>query len=405
MGYMFEAEIDAIMHAVRARTIGEEDSITLRKVLAARIHPAIAAYFRAEVEKKLRDERAHEFRSKRFPYAHPEVVSLQRQIDVLLVQHYTFDRSEFETLLDQSVHFEFNYLCRPQWTLLNFIMGDQRRTPVTAVERKLQYCIDYRYFAEFIKRTIDERGQTEITYEEFKALLEKIDRAVIAEHTSAELARMLRALSAFVDLGHPEAPNGNAHLPINAAIVFFEDKRMQELTARLEEERDRNGRATITLDELGRTIQEVRAASAMESPLPEPAAPEIMPEAPLVPAVSANGPAALAPAPTMPAEPPPSTLATEKAVPEGSSVGDLISVSDLFSAAEQKKFIRQLFGKDDWAFQTAVEELDQLQTWQETSHFLDNLFTVHQVDPFSEPAVEFTDRLYTRFFPHATDEA
>ncbi len=401
MGYMFEAEIDAIMHAVRARTIGEEDAITLRAVLGARIHPAIAAYFRAEVEKKLRDERAHEFRSKKFPYAHPEVVSLQHQIDTLLVQHYTFDRSEFDTLLDQSVHFEFNYLCRPQWTLLNFIMGDQRRTPVSAVERKLQYCTDYRYFSEFIKRTIDERGQTEITYEEFKALLDRIDQAVIAEHTSAELARMLRALSAFVDLGHPESPNGQARLPINAAVVFFEDKRMTELTARLEEERDRNRRNEIALDELGRIIQEVRAASAPESTFPDagtdlPPVDIIPPEPP---------PVASSAAPAVVEETQASAQLATNSAPVVSSVAGLASVYDLLTAAEQKKFIRLLFDKDEYTFHAAMAGLDALRSWQETSHFLDTLFTAQQVDPFSEPAVHFTDRLYTRFFPHEAREA
>jgi hypothetical protein len=40
MGYIFEQEIESIINAVRANTIGEEDQVLLKRVLAADIHPA-----------------------------------------------------------------------------------------------------------------------------------------------------------------------------------------------------------------------------------------------------------------------------------------------------------------------------------------------------------------------------
>ena len=407
MGYIFEAEIDSIINGVRARTIGEEDSISLRQVLASAVHPAVKAYFRAEVEKQLRDERAHEFRSKKFPYAHPEVVSLQRQIDLLLVQYYQFDRAEFETLLDQSVHFQFNYLCRPQWTLLSFILGDQRRIPVVQLERKLQYCVDYGYFPELIKRYIDDRGLAEISYEEFKSLLAKIDREIVAQHTSAELARMMRALFAFVDEGKHRAQDGGVQpqLPTNAAIVFFEDKQMSDITRRLEQERDQNNRTEVSLHELADLIEQVRTgdsdATAIYEPSKFPVQPE--PQAEIVPADEEHPADGSQPGMTAghiaPAEngtsPEPAQLKETRQV----SPEEFLSVFDLFSPSEQKKFIRTIFGRDERAFRAALDELSRLESWQETSHFLDTLFVAQQVDPFGEPAVHFTDRLYTRFFP------
>ena len=143
MGYIFEQEIESIINAVRANTIGEEDQVLLKRVLAADIHPALKAYFKAEVERKLESARAAEVRSGNFPYGMPEVASLQKQIDLVLVYHYHFTRQEFETLLEESVYFQFNYLCRPQWTLLNFIVGDVRSVQASIVEKKLRYCIDY----------------------------------------------------------------------------------------------------------------------------------------------------------------------------------------------------------------------------------------------------------------------
>lgn len=66
MGYIFEAEIESIIHAVRVKTIGEEDDVFLKKILSANIHPAIKVYFKAEVEKTLSQERGLEYRSKKF---------------------------------------------------------------------------------------------------------------------------------------------------------------------------------------------------------------------------------------------------------------------------------------------------------------------------------------------------
>ncbi|MGB2867264.1 MAG: hypothetical protein WBD36_02335 [Bacteroidota bacterium] len=165
MGYIFESEIESIIQAVRSKTIGEGDTITLREFLNRDVHPAIRAYVKAEIEKGLQQERSLEIRSKKFPYSHPEIMSLQHQIDLLLIQHYQFTRQEFDSLLDEAVHFQFNYLCRPQWTLVNFIFGDQRRISTSTIENKLFYCVGYTYFVDLIKHYIVEHGLTEMTYE------------------------------------------------------------------------------------------------------------------------------------------------------------------------------------------------------------------------------------------------
>ena len=201
-----------------------------------------------------------EYRSKKFSYSLPEVRSLEEQIDLVLIQNYNFSLQEFESLLDESVHFQFNYLCRPQWTLLNFIVGDQRRVASAIIEKRLRYCVDYTYFPELIKRYIADHGLAEVTYEEFKSLIEKIDHEVVSRHSSLELAHMTRALFDFVESGKmvPQVEFEQQTLPINAAIVFFEDKKYPEIYTRLESERDHNRVIQITADRLADIIEIVR---------------------------------------------------------------------------------------------------------------------------------------------------
>jgi len=259
MGYIFETEIDQIIHTVRGQTIGEDESITLRDIIVSPIHPALKAYFRAEVGEILKKERTGEVRSKRFPYWHPEVVSLQHQIDLLLEYHYEFTQDEFSSVLDEAVHFQFNYLCRPQFTLVQYIIGDRRRVPVSEVFQKLERCVEYEYFPDLIRRYCEVRGLAEVTYEEFRSLLLRIDTEVVSRHDADELAAMTRGLISFVDFGRatPHDDRNQPTLTTNAAIVFYEDKGLEDVTARLERERDTEQKELITLDELKEILREV----------------------------------------------------------------------------------------------------------------------------------------------------
>jgi hypothetical protein len=412
MGYIFESDIISIINTVRAKTIGVEDGIVLKRVLTADIHPAIKAYFKAEVEKILSQERGLEHRSKRLPYSLPEAVSLQQRIDMLLVQNYHFGRQECESLLDESVHFQFNYLCRPQWTLLNFIVGEQRRVASEIIEKRLRYCVDYRYFPEIIGRYIVDHGLAEVTYEEFKSLLERIDREVMAQHSSLELAHMTRALFEFVESGkmEPSAEFEKQTLPVNAAVVFFDDKQRADIRTRLEFERDHNALARITADRLADIIEIVRTgderATAAPAHPPDSASAEERQE-------KTDAGRASAVAADEPYESGETVVERSGGIPEPGSgpaaeenesraSGPILNekqnvLINLFHDDERVVLIEKLLAGNEDAFLTLMSEIGGLQTWEEIAHYLDALFLAYDVDPFNPAAVMLTDRLFTHF--------
>ena len=412
MGFIFEAEIESIIHAVHIKTIGEDDGIVLKKILSAEIHPAVKAYFKAEVEKTLMQERRLEYRSKKFSYSLPEVRSLEEQIDLLLVQNYNFSLQEFESLLDESVHFQFNYLCRPQWTLLNFIVGEQRRVSSETIEKRLKYCVDYTYFPELIKRYIADHGLAEVTYEEFKLLLEKIDHEVVVQHSSLELAHMTHALFDFVESGKmvPQVEFEQQTLPINAAIVFFEDKNISEICTRLELERDHNRVLQVTADRLADIIEVVRTGNedatahlSASLKLPSEAQQQVNEQESTIIIDSAG----------LVQETIDDAQAVEKAVQPKTPLlvfgendekylastpsAKQKEIFDLFPDEESTIIVRKLFSNDEPAFRGAVTEISLLRTWEQVAQYLDKLFLVNQTDPFSAEAVSFTDKLYAHF--------
>lgn len=388
MGFIFETEIATIMNTVRVRTIAESDTIQLKDVLLAEIHPAIKAYFKAEVEKLLQQERQKEIRSKRFSYGQPEVAGLQRQIDLLLVNFYQFDQQEFESLLDEAVHFEFNFLCRPQWTLQEFMFENRRTVGVGEAIRKFRYCVEYNYLAELFKRYVTDRGLAELNYEEFKGLIARIDKEIVDRHSCIELAKLLKPMLEFIEVGIPDTPMSETGpvLPINAAIVFFEDKNMDDIRKELEEERDTKSRMNISLPEL-----EIVIARARNEEIP------VHSEEEIVTKKKERSEAEAGPGMSEPMEP--AAVAVEEPVTPVSVIPmpELEDVYSLFTVKDQKLFVRKLFSKDEVEFRNALDKLNPLKTWKEASFVLDQIFTQQNVDPFSKEAILLTEKLFGRY--------
>ncbi|MCX6134795.1 MAG: hypothetical protein NTU47_13360 [Ignavibacteriales bacterium] len=404
------------MTAVRSRTIGEAESIRLKDILSAELHPAVKAYFKARVQQMLQQERQTEVRSKKFPYSLREVLRMQEQIDLLLVHNYVFGQHDFALMLDHAVHFQFNFLCRPQWTLLNFIFENQRRRPTSDIRRKLRYCVDYSYYAEIIKRYIEERGLAEMTYEEFTELLEKIDREIVPRHTSVELALMTRPILRFIASANltPGQEPSEPKIPINAAIVFFEDKKLNDIKERLETERDRNEITGLSLRELASFIEKVRTKNEdAEVEFPEAQAPEEpaakteespKPKEPVTEAVKApkapikiysdfvEDEPFLLPQPEQPD-------VLEGFDGEPVPPGELVNLHSLFSPSEEKTFIKKVFQKDDLLFRESLDQLNRMADWKEASTYLQQVFITNDVDPFSEVGILFTDKVQRRFLP------
>ncbi len=390
MGFIFESEIIAVMNTVRARTIGEEDGVKMKDVLAADIHPAIKAYFKAEVEKLLQQERKKEVRSARFPYGLPEVKGLQRQIDLLLVHQYEFDRQEFESILDESVHFQFNFLCRPRWTLQEFLFENRRIASVGEILRKLRYCVEYRYLGEVFKRYVTDRGLAEVGYEEFRSLIERIDSEVVARHSTTELAQVLKPLVDFIELGIPETRVSETGpvLPINAAIVFFEDKDMDDVRVALEKARDKNNLAEVSIADLADLIREARG----EAP-PEPVKKADAPSVPAEEVIPGKERGQKGPDAERAVEVPQNGEGATNDVP----LREIADIYSLFNLKEQKLLVRKLFKKDEVEFRNALDRLNATSTWKQASLVLDEVFSSQNVDPFSKEAVLFTDKVFARY--------
>jgi hypothetical protein len=259
----------------------------------------------------------------------------------------------------------------------------------------------------------------EVTYEEFKTLIEKIDQEVVARHSSLELAHMTRALFDFVESGKtvPQVEFEQQTLPINAAIVFYEDKKNPEICARLEFERDRNHLLQITADRLADIIEIVRTgnenATAHLSASPiipsnsiqhvnEPASTIIVDDTELVREIIDG--TQVAEKSVQPKTPLLVFGENDEKYLASTPSAKQKEILDLFPEEEFALIVRKLFANDELAFRGAITEISLLREWEQVAQYLDKLFQINQIDPFSEEAVGFTDKLYTHFHSSIANE-
>jgi hypothetical protein len=73
------------------------------------------------------------------------------------------------------------------------------------------------------------------------------------------------------------------------------------------------------------------------------------------------------------------------------------SLELLIDDDERKRFIRKLFNGDEAYYSVIIQTLDKMTSWKEASLYIDEIFLMNGVDPYSSDSVHFTDKVYSRF--------
>ena len=376
---MFEKETEQLIGAVRQATIGDAKAIGLREIFESNIPASVKVFFRAEVESMLDAERKPETRSGRFKYDLPEITMLQEQISALLIHNFIFQKDDFETTLDKCVHFMLNYLCRPQWTLNSFLFEESGRASSSQILKKLRYCRDYSYFPDILRKYFGQRGVGEITLEEGRNLIARIDAEVVKGHTSTELAQITVPLFEFIAYARSHKLSATPRtIPTRALIYFFEDKKMSSLCERLSREREVNNVKEMSFHQLANMLEKMRtgdehASLFDENSEPLPAGDDSALDLPVMPGVSER----ISVARQASTEPP-------KPLPP------------VFSLEEERSIIKYVFHQNEEAFRAAMTEALTAAAWDEAALTIDHYFLMNDVEPFTKEAILFTNRLQNR---------
>lgn len=362
---MFSYETEHIIRKVQNKILGERDSITLRSILSAPIHNAIKVYFRADVANKHGSP-------KRFHTEHSaDIDNLKSEIDLLLPSNFTFDKDTFLSLLTDAVHFQFNYLCRPRWTMKEFFFHNSSTLTVPELKQGFNYFSAYDYYPKVLFPYLQKKNITQIDSTTFDDIILRIDKLVLGDATFDDFATLLRPLSDFIRYGRDD---DNDAIPEHALTLFFVDKKFEHISSYLESTLQRERIEQITIDKLRDYLSDMPVEDTPKKELTD------------------NG-----------TEEQPVIEEPFEEEPEIEGIIDETNKSTipplelLIEEDERKRFIRKLFNGDAAYFDVVVQTLNNISSWKEASLYIDEIFLVNGVDPYSTDAVNFTDKVYTRF--------
>jgi hypothetical protein len=363
---VLELETDQIVGVIGQKTIAQAPSISLKEVLASDAHPAVRAFFRADVEAMLLEEYRASVRTSRFNHDHADVKSAQAGLNSALVLHYVFQRKEYLSRLADAVRLLANFLVRPQWTLTGVVFEKDPAISVESLRRLLNYFAPYGYLKEVIFRYAADRKVSAFTREEFSTLLWKIDAALVRRKSGQELADILLPLYEFFDYPRNTAKNA---VPVKALIKFFEDKGLTDVQTRLEGEMAQ-GLDGLTLESLAPILDDVRTTSSGFT------------------------------AERTELKPPEQPASDAGRGDQGTAAGrGGPDIATAIQDGEKKKFIRKIFKQEDAKYDEAVRELSAMPGWKEASRYIDEIFIRNDVDPYSGEAERFIEIVFQQFHP------
>ena len=258
---MFSYETEHIIRKIQNRILGTRDSVTLRLILSAPVHDAIKVYFRASVADKHGS-------TKRFHTEHTgDIESIQSDIDLLLPSNYTFNKDTFTSLLTDAVHFQFNYLCRPRWTMKEFFFHNSSSLTVPELKQGFLYFSAYNYYPKVFFRYLQKKHIHEVARDEFDGIILKIDKLVLGDATPDDFANLLLPLANFIAYGRED---GDDSIPEHAIALFFGDKGFNHIRHRLESTLQSRHIEKVTIDELRTYLSEMPVEDTAQEEITDP---------------------------------------------------------------------------------------------------------------------------------------
>ncbi|MCB0279993.1 MAG: hypothetical protein KDD94_10840, partial [Calditrichaeota bacterium] len=380
---------------------------------------SIKHYFDQEVENWIIEEEVKFESSDRFDYDKPEVRQHIDQIFDHLKSTATFDINKFNQLLERAIKLEKDFTIRPQWTMTNFFFKDSDKVRTKQINDALRYFFVHDHYKSRLTEYFNLKYLQEINSEQFKVLIKEIDDKIYNANPKDEAANLVKTIVAFVNQGTDDKDK----LSVEVLIQAFKDRHNDAMT-KLFEDQKKNGKDTLSLDEILKVIQEGGAETETKQEevqlddidISDVKAPEVeeeeedeeddIEEEEEEKAAPASEPEPEPAAPAASASQDPVIDEDDRArqmaevlssnVSSGEPLGDL---AELIDRRDRRKFVKKLFKKDENAFNQFITSINALQNWKDASTMIEDEFYNRDINPYSKEALSFSDIAYTRFFP------
>ncbi len=398
---MFEKELDRVRKQLKQQLDTRQPSIPLSAIMAnENVHPAYRAYFRAEAEWWLHEERAIRSSNPRFDTANEALRALFPKLDELYIKSARFDHEELTAAIDAAVKTRLNFLVRPRTTLKWFVFRGEPTKPLYEILLRLNFLTDNTYLLDGIRqwaksRPTESSANEILSVVEFERIVEKVDNDAILDLSQDEFVRLLDGIYAFFAEADPDLPPES--VPTEAVIIFLDDKGAVPISQALERLLYREELRTLTrlkfFDVIDTVIAHIEttppADTQLESVHDVVSEPESVPDqAPEPESMTAFEPE-LEPALEPELEPAQDVVSVEQVRGE--------RFRSMLDTSTRDRVIRKVFNKDMDAFDAVVSDVLSSSQWKEAAGVLDRFFARQGVAPDSTAAMEFAQALHRSF--------
>lgn len=441
---MFEKEIKFISDFCLNKISKAGSFLTFEKLKGIEIHPAILKYISAEIDFQIYKDRQVLLQKSAFDYSGSEISKYFKMIALKIKKSKRIGENEINDLISQAVSFNFNYMTRPNETIVDFIFKESDSISPEEMAMKLDYLYYYNYLRQILSSYMDKKQLLTLDKKELKFLLNKIDSELFSAKPNKLIDNALETMADFFNIGAVL----RSQIPPQAIELYLKEKNLNDHLLRLQNALAQSPKIKYEIDEIKKIIYTVvfteeQKTAASESELTstedesvqetesvdisENLKPELdtivnenlLAESPTVSEteeielddfeitnpnvketinlsdeIKIEEEAETFPLDTAELE----ELSQEKSIEEIKSYKksdkDILS---FLSNREIEKIISSIFNEDKEDFATTIETISECKTYEKATEILKSLYTTYNVNPYSRDAILLTNAV-AKFF-------
>jgi len=171
---MFEKEIKFISDFCLNKISKAGSFLTFEKLKGIEIHPAILKYISAGMDFQIFKDRQVLLQKSAFDYSGSEISKYFRMIALEIKKSKRISENEINDLISQAVTFNFNYITRPNETIVDFIFKESDSLSPEEMAMILDYPYYYNYLRQILSSYMGKKQLLTLEKKELEFLLNKI---------------------------------------------------------------------------------------------------------------------------------------------------------------------------------------------------------------------------------------
>ena len=236
---MFEKYLEQKEQILAEQLNLSEEYVNLYAILFnPKIEQSFKVYFSAEVDWWIYEEQIARSSNQRFNIDDPKLNAFLKQLDELYKKNARFSSLTLPQVINSAVKTRLNMLCRPRTAIKWFVYRWEQTKTYHEIIKRLNYLFDNKYladgFIEYVQRKqLIKTPNDLIPISEFDKIINDIDNEKIHSLNPEEFVQIMSPLFSFFNL---EAEHKDtAKIPLEAVIIYFDDKNLFSLSTKLEQ--------------------------------------------------------------------------------------------------------------------------------------------------------------------------